>query len=269
MSTRFASLDAALRKLRGRAGLVIADDAGHELFARDADAIYPAASVIKLPILMTLYAEAAAGRLSLDERLACGEIVEGSGVLRHLSGVRDLTLRDHAALMIIVSDNTATNRLIERIGIARVNERLQEWDCLATCLGTRLFDRDAIARGARNVMTPRETASLLLRLVRGELVDRPTSDAVLELLSHATNGGRLRRHLPYDAWVAHKPGTILGVRNDVGILRVDRSVVAVGFVADLADEAEGDVVLGLLGWSAYRLAGGAGSDRPPAAALGV
>lgn len=269
MSTPFGLLERALRKLRGRAGIVLADDTGHQLFVRDADAIYPAASVIKLPILMTLYAEAAAGRLSLDERLACGEIVEGSGVIRHLGGVRDLTVRDHAALMIIVSDNTATNRLIERIGITRVNERLDEWDCPASRLNARLFDRDAIARGARNVMTPRETASLLVRLVRGELVDRPTSDAVLGLLAQATNGGRLRRYLPYDAWVAHKPGTIQGVRNDVGILRVDRPVIAVGFVTDLADEAEGDVVLGLLGWAAYRLAGGGGGDRPPAAALGA
>ncbi len=261
-SALLAPLERALPSLRGRAGLVLADADGRELLTRDPDALYPAASVIKLPIVMTLYADAAAGRISLDERLPLGEPVEGSGVLRHLADVGELTIRDHAALMIMVSDNTSTNRLIERLGIAHVNERLEEWGCHATRLGALLFDREAVAHGVRNVMTPRETAALLLRLVRGELVDRATSDAVLGILTHASGGG-LRRYLPFDAYVAHKPGTIRGVRNDAGVLRVDRQVVAVGFTADLADEAEGDLVLGLLGWAAYRRAGGGERDEPP------
>ncbi|HEV2009480.1 MAG TPA: serine hydrolase [Candidatus Limnocylindria bacterium] len=269
MSELFAPLEHALAGLRGRAGIVLADDEGRELFVRDPDGLYLAASVIKLPILMTLYADAAEGLVSLEERIAIGDIVEGSGVLRHLGGVGDLPLRDHAALMTIVSDNTATNAVIDRLGIDRVNDRMAEWGCRGSLLSARLFDREAVARGARNVMTARETASLLQRLVRGALIDRATSDAVLGLLAQATDGGRIRRYLPYDASVAHKPGTLRGVRNDVGVVRVDRPVIAVGFVGDLADEAAGDVVLGLLGWAAYRLAGGGEQDRPPAAALGA
>lgn len=260
---RLAPLQRALARLRGRAGIVLLHPDGAERFTHDPDSRYPAASVIKLPIVMTLYADAAAGRISLDERLPRGAPVDGSGVLRHLSGIDALTLRDHAALMIMVSDNTSTNRLIERIGITRVNERLDEWGCPATRLGALLFDRDAAARGVRNVMTPRETARLLLRLVRGELVDRATSGAVLELLAHADGGARLRRYLPFDARVAHKPGTIRGVRNDAGVVTRERSVVAVGFTADLVDEAEGDLVLGLLGWAAYGAAGGGDDGTGP------
>lgn len=247
-------IERALSRLRGRAGIVLLDPGGSERFTHDADSLYPAASVIKLPIVMALYADAAAGRISLNERLLCGEPVDGSGVLRHLADLDVLTIRDHIALMIMVSDNTSTNRLIERIGIARVNERLDEWGCPASRLGALLFDRDAVSCGVRNVMTSRETARLLLRLVRGELVDRATSDSVLGLLAHADGGARLRRYLPFDARVAHKPGTIRGVRNDAGVVTRERSIVAVGFTADLADEAEGDLVLGLLGWAAYQAA---------------
>src|SRR5207253_987272 len=80
------------------------------------DELFPSASVIKLPLVMTLYADATRGLIDLDERVAVGDRVDGSGVLRHMRDVERLSLRDLAMLAIIVSDNTATNRLIERIG---------------------------------------------------------------------------------------------------------------------------------------------------------
>jgi beta-lactamase class A len=263
------TLDRAIGALVGRAGVILMDDEGREHYAHDADGVYRSASCIKLPILMTLFVEAAEGRLSLDELIPVTPIVEGSGVLRHLRDVSALTLRDHAALMTLVSDNTATNRVIERVGIDRVNAKLEAWGCTSTRLRRKMFDTRAEAAGLRNEMTARETAALLLRLVRGELVDRATSGIVLGILEHATEGGRLRRYLPYDAYVAHKLGTLGGVRNDVGVLRVDRSVVAVGFTNDLEDEAAGDVILGLLGWAAYRLAGAPVPDEPPALMVGA
>ncbi|HZC30267.1 MAG TPA: serine hydrolase, partial [Gaiellaceae bacterium] len=209
------------------------------------------------------------GRLSLELPIPVAPTVEGSGVLWHLADVHELTLRDHAALMAIVSDNTATNRVIEAVGMDRVNGRLDEWGCPATRLKRKMFDRAAEAAGRNNVMTARETAWLLLRLVRGELVDRATSDAVLGVLEHGTEGARLRRYLPFGKYVAHKYGTLDRVRNDIGVIRVDRSVVAAGFTNDLDDEASADVVLGLLGWAAYRVAGGDGPEMPLALELGA
>src|SRR5204863_9770736 len=127
---------------------------------------------IKIPILMTVHADAAEGRLSLDERLAVGEHLPGTGVLGMVPGVTDLTIRDHATLMTIVSDNTATNRLMERVGVDRIAEPMREWGCLRTKLQRKMFDFEAANRGLDNVAAPREMAGLLLRLVRGELVDR-------------------------------------------------------------------------------------------------
>lgn len=259
MREELAPLDELIAKVGGRVGIAVLDEQGSVLYERAADDPFTAASVVKIPLVMALYADAAEGRLSLDERLAVGEPVPGSGVLRLLR-VPELTVRDLAVLAISVSDNTATNVLIDRIGIERVAERTAAWGISASRLGRKMFDLEARARGIENVMTARETALLLLRLVRGECVDRATSDAVIALLRDCQDSTKLRRYLPAGADVAHKSGWLEGISNDSGIVRVSRAVVAAGFTADHARSQVANAVLGMLGWCAYRAAGG---EVPP------
>lgn len=257
----FAPLDELVAGAGGRVGICVLDGSGEALFERGADAPFTAASVVKIPLVMALYADAAEGRLSLDERLPVGDTVPGSGVLRLLE-IRDLTIRELAVLAISVSDNTATNVLIDRIGIERVAERTVEWGIGSSRLGRKMFDLDARARGIENVMTAGETALLLLRLVRGECLDRATSDAVIALLRECQDATKLRRHLPPGADVAHKSGWLEGISNDAGIIRASRAVVAAGFTAELARPQLGNAILGMLGWCAYRAAGGAVPPLP-------
>ncbi|HUQ17156.1 MAG TPA: serine hydrolase [Candidatus Saccharimonadales bacterium] len=263
MEDDLAILRTAAGSLDGRAALIMLDGEGTELFTHEADTVVPAASVIKLPLIMTLFADAAEGRLSLDERCAVGARVDGSGVLRHLAGVADLTLRDLATLAIVVSDNTATNRLIERIGPDRVGERLREWGCTGTRLSRAMFDTEATRRGLDNHIVPREIAGLLLRLLRGDCGGRAASDAVLAVLERTQDEALLRRYLPAGARVAHKTGTLDAVRNDAGILFATRPIIAVGCVREAADIRNARSFLGLLGWIAYRSAGGAVEGLPP------
>lgn len=259
----FAALREAIARRSVHAGMIVLAADGAELFAQRAEEAFPAASVIKIPLVMTLYADAAEGRLSLDERCAVGFRVEGSGVLRHLPDLAELSLRDLATLAIIVSDNTATNRLIERVGLDRVAERLREWGCLGTRLRRAMFDLPAAKRGADNVLVPREIAGLLLRLLRGECAGRATSDAILGVLERTQDDSLLRRYLPAGVRVAHKTGSLDGVRNDAGIIHADRPVIAVGCVRGVADIGQARSLLGLLGWIAYRSAGGAAAGLPP------
>ncbi len=262
MSLEWALLDRGAAALDGSAGLIVVDADGGVLYARDPDEAFPSASVIKVPLLMALYADAATGRLSLDDRIEVGERMPGSGVLRHLPDVADLSLRDHAMLMTIVSDNTSTNRLIEHVGLERVRERLSEWGCLRTQLRRKMFDFDAAKRGLDNVASAREMASLLLRLVRGELVDRATSDAVLAILEQTQDDALIRRYLPAGARVAHKTGSLERVRNDAAVIWGERPVIAVGFVNDVPDIRPARSLLGLLGWLAYQAAGGDAKGLP-------
>src|SRR5439155_1699343 len=131
----FGPARAALATLPGEAGAFASDADGRALFCEGEDELFPSASVIKLPLVMTLYADATRGLIDLDERVAVGDRVDGSGVLRHVRDVERLSLRDLAMLAIIVSDNTATNRLIERIGVDRVGERLRDTGAAVSWIG--------------------------------------------------------------------------------------------------------------------------------------
>ena len=259
----FAPARVALASLQGEAGAFASDADGHALFCENEDELFPSASVIKLPLVMTLHADAARSLVDLDERVGVGERVDGSGVLRHMRDVDRVSLRDLAMLAIIVSDNTATNRLIERIGIERVGERLREWGCPKTRLSRKMYDFEAATRGHENVMTPRETVSLLLRLQRGECEDRATSDAVLAVLEQCQDRTMLLRYLPYGAKAPHKTGTLDESRNDAAIVPGDRPIIVAAFTRKLRDSGAAVSWLGMVGWCAYRAAGNPGDPLPP------
>src|SRR5437867_9347517 len=259
----FAPARATVASLPGEAGAFVSDADGHALFCENEDEPFPSASVIKLPLVMTLYADAARGMVDLNERIGVGDRVDGSGILRHIRDVDRLSLGDLATLAIIVSDNTATNRLIERTGLERVGERLREWGCSKTRLSRKMYDFEAARRGHENVMTARETASLLLRLQRGECEDRATSDAVLAVLEQCQDRTMLLRYLPYGAKVPHKTGTLDESRNDAGIVPGDRPVIVAAFTRKLRDTGAAISWLGVLGWCAHRAAGNSGDPLPP------
>ena len=247
----------------GEAAAFACDDRGRELFAERADEVFPAASVIKLPLVMALYADAARGEIDLDERARVGERVDGTGVLRHMRDVEAVSLRDLAMLSIIVSDNTATNLLVDRFGLERVNQRLREWGCAESRFARKMYDLEAAKCGKENVMTARETASLMLRLLRGDCGDRATSDAVLAILGECQDRTMLRRYLPYGAKVAHKTGTLDESRNDAAIIHGERPVVVAAFSRKVTDTGAAVSWLGVLGWCAYRAAGNSGGGLPP------
>ncbi len=214
----FAPARAGLASLGGEAGAFASDADGHALFCENEDELFASASVIKLPLVMTLYADAARGLLDLDD---------------------------------------------ERVGVERVGERLSEWGCSKTRLSRKMYDFEAAKRGHENVMTARETVSLLLRLHRGECEDRATSAAVLAVLEQCQDRTMLLRYLPYGAKVPHKTGTLDESRNDAAIVPGDRPVIVAAFTRKLRDTGAAISWLGVLGWCAYRAAGNSGDPLPP------
>jgi beta-lactamase class A len=241
----------------GRVGAVVLDGEGREVFALDPDGVYPSASVIKLPLVMALYWDAAEGRLSVDEQMPIGKRVGGSGVLGGLTDVTSMSVRDLATLTMQVSDNTATNHVIDRVGLERVNERMREWGCPGSHLARRMLDEDAKARGLQNVMTPRETASLVRRVVAGAAEGSWAAREVLRLMEGNANQLRLGFLLPRGVTLGHKDGWLSDPEfsdNDAGVIRVRTSVVVVGFTHRV-HPVIARRLLGLLGLAAAELAG--------------
>ena len=252
----FAAARAELDRTRGVTGVVVREVSGATVFSQRPDEIFPAASVIKIPLVMALYADAAEGRISLEERVPVGATVGGTGILGDLRDVRDVSLRDLAMLTIALSDNTATNRLIDRLGVARVDERMAEWGCASTKLARGMFDWDAQKRGLENVASPSEIAALLERLACGELVDRATSDAVIAVLERCQDDSMLRRYLGKVGRVANKTGTLAATRNDAAIIfGPSRTVVVAAFMREVSDPLAAVHILGLIGRGAARAAG--------------
>ena len=185
-----------------------------------ADGRLPSASVIKVAILVELMARVDEGEFSLEERalLRDEDKVPGSGVLSMLHEGLEVTLEDLAHLMITVSDNTASNVLIDRLGTEAVNERLRGLGLRKTELGRKFYDFEARDRGLDNWITAREMADLLVLIERRQAVSPAGCEKILAIMRKQQFTDRIPKLLPPDTPVANKTGSITGVCHDVGII---------------------------------------------------
>jgi beta-lactamase class A len=206
--------------LRGRVHVAAwePDAAGQPLLIL-ADEVVTAASTIKVPILATALDEADAGRLDLAQPCALpSQRTRGSGVLHALPFLNALTLADLLTLMIIVSDNTATNVVIDLIGMERVNRFCARAGLKATVLRRKMMDADAVRQGLENTTTARDQATLLDAIAWRDLLPAPSRAFALGALEQQQFNDGLPALLPDGAVVAHKTGVLPGLRHDVGII---------------------------------------------------
>jgi beta-lactamase class A len=194
------------------------DAAAQPLLIR-ADEVVTAASTIKVPILAAALADVDAGRLDLAQPVAIPpQRAGGSGVLHAVPSLHTLTLADLLTLMIIVSDNTATNVVIDLIGIGRVNQFCADAGLNATVLRRKMMDADAVRLGLENTTTAHDQATLLDAIAWRSLLPAPLCAFALQALERQQFNDGLPSLLPEEAVVAHKTGELPGVRHDVGII---------------------------------------------------
>jgi beta-lactamase class A len=209
---------AVVHSFRGRMGVAAIDLRTGETLAVNADDRFPTASTIKTAVMIEAWQRVADGRLSMDTVALLKEAdkVGGSGVLRGLHEGLGVTIADLIHLMIVLSDNTATNMLIERLGTSSINARLDTYGLRET----RLF-RPTFRDGKPDVLpdlerqygfgmtTPREMAKLMALIASGKAVDRKSSDAMLATLRRQQDRAMIPRGIPEDGnvQVGNKTGT--------------------------------------------------------------
>ena len=231
--------------LDGVVGYAALDLTSGEEFGRLEQQPFPTASTIKLAILYELFRQADEGRVSLDAPapLDRSQVVGGTGILKAL-GTPSLTPRDHAVLMMSISDNTATNVLIDRLGLGAIASRMQSLGLGGIRLRRKMMDSAAAQRGDENVATPREIVRLLRVLDAGEGL-KPESKAAAVKVLEVGAGGYIRRGIPSGVDVLNKPGELEGVRVDAAIVRAAHRPFALAIMTTyLKDEAEGERAIG-------------------------
>jgi beta-lactamase class A len=230
--------------VRGAMGLAVIDLKSGERFGLHENMLFPQGSAIKIPILMEVFKQAQAGKFKLSDLRTVGKNYQtgGSGVLQFLGdGTSQLSIRDLGVLMIVLSDNTATNVLIDLVGMENINQTLRQLGLQQTRVQRRMINPAASARGEENLSTPAEAARLMEIIYKGEFITRAICDEILAILK-MPKPGSINAALPADADipVAFKPGGIPGVSTEWAIVYLNERPYVVTIMENYAVENEAE-----------------------------
>jgi beta-lactamase class A len=222
---------------KGKVAIAVKHLSTGESYYLNADEAMPTASLIKLAVMIEVYQQAAEGKIKLSDSVTLREEdkVPGSGVLTHyFSPGLTCPLRDAVRLMIAVSDNTATNLVLDKIGIGSTAQRMEAWGFPNTKIHAKSFRGSTTSvfpertkRFGLGSTTAREMIEILSKLHAGQLVSPAACKEMLALLRQCEDNAKFPRFLPESIKVAHKTGSLSNARTDAGILYLPSGPVAV------------------------------------------
>jgi beta-lactamase class A len=236
-------LQSAITPYQGKVALFASDLRSGKTVAIDADTPVPTASVIKLTVLYDAVKAIEEGHASFADRLMLTKAnqVGGSGVLGLFDTPLTVTLKDALTMMVVVSDNTATNLAIDRLGLQNVNRRIESLGLKNTWLYKKVFlpappnapaDQKTFGLGKT---TAREMASVMQRFATCDSIQKKLCDAALTMLKNQTDRDAIPRYLG-NLQVANKTGALEHVRNDVAIVYAKNGPIIISaFTYDNAD----------------------------------
>lgn len=261
-------LDSIADAHHGVVGYSVIDVDNNVRISRRGDEKFPTASLIKVAILVTVYDLVAKGQLSLDDPITVLKIdqVPGSGIIQYLHNGTILTVRDAAWLMITISDNTATNLLLDRIIIRRVWNKMDSLGLHDTRVHSKSFLRvssiamDSSVKYGLGVTTPNEMATLFQLLAQGKAVNPSSDSAMLDILEHNENGEKLQRYV-YGVRAAHKSGETDQVRTECSLYYLRNRIVACVLTKENVDQryspdTEAHLTIGRMGEAIVNAWGG-------------
>jgi beta-lactamase class A len=222
---------------KGKVAVAIKHLDSGETFYHEEDEEMPTASLIKFMIMLEVYMQVSEGKVKLADpvTLRKADMVPGSGILTyHFSDGATFPLRDAVRLMMVFSDNTATNLVLDKIGLDATNKRLTGWGFPKTKVNAKVFlgsktslDPARTKKFGLGSTTARETLMLLEKVHQGKVVSPEVCKEMLGHMKKCDDKLKLKRFLPEKLVVAHKSGTVSDARNDAGILYLPTGPVAV------------------------------------------
>ncbi len=242
------------RATDGVVGVHVIDLTSGERFGVNDSLVFPQGSAIKIPILIELFRQADAGRLRLDERVEVKAVdqVAGTGVVQWFGdGLSSLSLRDLAVLMIVLSDNTATNLVIGRVGMPAVTATMASMGLGSIKLQRLMIRPRESAIGNENVATAAQSAELMRRIHTCELPMARTRCDDLRRILELPKTGEFPASVPPSVRVAWKPGTVEGVATSWGLFALPANPYVVTAMVNFSDEQPASAALRALADAAY------------------
>lgn len=216
-----------IRAFSGHVGYIAKSLSSDDVFSFNSQTQFPVASCIKIPIVIELLYKNIMGELSLAEKIPIlsKDQVPGTGVLKDLSSGLELRYSDLAKLSITISDNTAANKLIDKLGVDSINARIKSLGMKNTHLGTKFVFTDP----TKNLGSPADFCQLLENLSEGSILNKNSCEWLLNVMECQQYVDYIPRHLPFnrfakefdqpqDLKIANKVGMLSGVINDMAII---------------------------------------------------
>lgn len=209
-----------IKTQKGNVAVVVKNLRTNEEIKINENIVFPSASTIKLAIMSELFNKINEGSIKLNDTIELTEDIKtgGDGILKELNYGHIFTLEEIMTLMIIVSDNMATNILISLLGMHSINETIQKLGLQNTKLQRKMMDSQAAKEGRENFITANDLAHILELIYKGKDINKKYSDIMLEILKRQQVRGRLDLYLPEEVVIAHKTGDLDNLEHDAGII---------------------------------------------------
>lgn len=240
-----------IKSMEGVSAVIVEKSNGERLIDYNGDHRFPAASIIKLYIMWAFYRKVKEGELKETDLYDVTKepVVGGCGILQQLKTENlKLSLRDICDLMIVLSDNIATNIMIRVIGMDYINEEIQRLGYEKTALERMLMDGEARKRGLDNYTSANDSISILKTILRDDRIDLKLREEMLAIMKGQIITNHVAHNLPLDYIFAHKTGNLAATLHDVGILSTPKGEYYISVMLDqLPDIVKGKKEINKLG----------------------
>lgn len=216
------------------------------------DRVFPSASLIKIPIMIEVLERVEKGELSLDKKIKIKAIDRVDYSIISELTLKEYTLIDLITLMIILSDNTATNVLIDLLGYEKINETVKKLNCNNTILKRKMMDFTAAKEGRENLTSPMDMALFMEKIYNKSIISPKICDVMIDILTRQKHRDMLPRYILDEVKIANKTGELSGINHDIGIFYLENINYLIGiFTTNGKDDLVGKRTIGRISKLVY------------------
>lgn len=242
----------AVEQQGGVAGVSLFTPTG-ERFSHNGSRAFHSASTVKIPVMVEIFRQIERDELDHSDIILLTEEdrTPGSGVLTHMHEGLQITLDDLLYLMISISDNSATNMLVDLAGLEGINATMADLGMTSSAMNRRMLGRTPRADEPENWATPDDYTAAMLAIVTDTAASPESCALMRDLLAKQQNTRRISRHLPEGARWGSKTGSLPGFVNDVGFITTDAGTLVIACYLEGVEEDTGEAAIAGIAKAAY------------------